>query len=355
MTPPIKILLFVFFISFYKVLSYTLNSSTSSSSSSSSPKDFILSISTLESENNENLKQLILINPWTSSTNKLISNSTINIQYEILDILFVDFVENTVVLLCENEVNEFLLVSLEDINCETPSISSISEITSNINQNEISYILQKYIFNYKIGYIPIELKSNQTYYIMELNFPNNIVNFIELETPNIDLNQIQLIQGFDYTNKIMYISYKTDSNNEFNLITYNPMNATKSQRIFQSINNIETEINMIFTDINGQIYMIIPDSISLNLTICKLNLSTSTCDQIYISSLNIDVANSDYHFLPYFLNQDKSSLILLSIVDNVNLNVEIIDINNNFITTNIIIESGQWSNSENLIWSKFAF
>ncbi|EAL62183.1 hypothetical protein DDB_G0290645 [Dictyostelium discoideum AX4] len=354
----IKILLFVLVVSYFnynndKVLSFILNSS-----SSSPPQDFILSISTFGPVGEENLKQILLINPWTNSTNKLISNSTINIQYDILDILFVDFTQNTVVLLCENEINEYLLISLENINSETPTISSISSIKSNIDENEFSYTLQKYIFNYKIGYLPIELKSNQTFYIMELNFPNGEVNFIDLETPNIDIeiNQQQLIQGFDYTNKIMYISYKTN-NNEFNLISYNPINATNTQRVYQTITNIETEVNMIFTDSlnRGDIYMITPDSVSLNLTICKLNFKTSTCDQILITSLNIEIVNSEYHFLPYFLNQDKSSLILLSIVDNGNLNIEIFDINNNFTSINIIIQSGQWSNSKDLIWSKFAF
>ncbi|KAM9993797.1 hypothetical protein ACTFIZ_011770 [Dictyostelium cf. discoideum] len=359
----IKILLFFLVVSYFnynndKVLSFILNSS--SLSSSSAPQDFILSISTFGStEGEENLKQILLINPWTNSTNKLISNSTINIQYDILDILFVDFTQNTVVLLCENEINEFLLISLENINSETPpTISSISLIKSNIDENEILYTLQKYIFNYKIGYLPIELKSNQTFYIMELNFPNGQVNFIELETPNIQQqtnNHYQLIQGFDYTNKIMYISYKTN-NNQFNLISYNPINATNTQRVYQTITNIETEINMIFTDnLNGDIYMITPDLVSLNLTICKLNFKTSTCDQILITSLNIEIINNQYHFLPYFLNQDKSSLILLSIIDNGNLNVEIFDINNNFTSINIIIQSGQWSNSKDLIWSKFAF
>ncbi|KAN0038175.1 hypothetical protein ACTA71_000347 [Dictyostelium dimigraforme] len=351
----IKILLFVLVFSYInynndKVLSSILNLPSSSSSPS---QDYILSISTFGS-NNENNKQILLINPWTNSTNKLISNSTINIEYNILDILFVDFSENTVVLLCENEINEFLLISLENINNETPSITSISEIKSNIDENEFSYELQKYIFNYKIGYLPIELKSNQTSYIMELNFPNEKVNFIELETPNIDINQNQLIQGFDYTNKIMYVSYKTN-NNEFNLISYNPINVTGSQKIYQTINNIETEVKMIFTDLNGDIYILTPDSTSLNLTICKLNLLLSTCDQIFITLLNIEIINSQYHFLPYFLNQNKSSLILLSIVDNENLNVEIIDINNNFTSINIIIQSCQWLNSNNFIWSKFAF
>ncbi|KAN0023744.1 hypothetical protein ACTFIV_008131 [Dictyostelium citrinum] len=366
-----KILLFALVISYFnynnnnKVSSFILNSSSSSSSSSS--PDYILSISTFGSSK-ENFKQILLINPWTSSTNKLVSNSTINIQYDILDILFVDFIENTVVLLCENEINEFLLISLENINSETPTISSISSIKSNIDENEFSYTLQKYIFNNKIGYLPIELTtSNQTKttttkttttttsYIMELNFPNGEVNFIELETPNISITQNQLIQGFDYTNKIMYISYKTQFNNQFNLISYNPINVTNTQKIYQTITNIQTEVNMIFTDLNGEIYMITPDSISLNLTICKVNSLTSTCDQIFITSLNIGIINSDYHFLPYFLNQDKSSLILLSIIDNQNLNVEIFDINNNFTSTSIIIQSGQWSNSNNLIWSKFAF
>ncbi|KAM9970712.1 hypothetical protein ACTFIR_002576 [Dictyostelium discoideum] len=359
----IKILLFFFVVSYFnynndKVLSFILNSS----SSSSSPQDFILSISTFGHVGEENLKQILLINPWTNSTNKLISNSTINIQYDILDILFVDFTQNTVVLLCENEINEYLLISLENINNETPTISSISSIKSNIDENEFSYTLQKYIFNYKIGYLPIELKSNQTFYIMELNFPNGEVNFIALETPNIEINQQQqinnqLIQGFDYTNKIMYISYKTNNINEFNLISYNPINATNTQRVYQTITNIETEVNMIFTDSlnGGDIYMITPDLGSLNLTICKLNFKTSTCDQILITSLNIEIINSEYHFLPYFLNQDKSSLILLSIIDNGDLNIEIFDINNNFTSINIIIQSGQWSNSKDLIWSKFAF
>ncbi|KAN0019091.1 hypothetical protein ACTFIU_002293 [Dictyostelium citrinum] len=354
-----KILLFILVISYFnynnnKVSSFILNSSSSSSS-----PDYILSISTFGSSK-ENFKQILLINPWTSSTNKLVSNSTINIQYDILDILFVDFIENTVVLLCENEINEFLLISLENINSEIPTISSISSIKSNIDENEFSYTLQKYIFNNKIGYLPIELTTpNQTTttasYIMELNFPDGEVNFIELETPNISITQNQLIQGFDYTNKIMYISYKTKFNNQFNLISYNPINVTNTQKIYQTITNIQTEVNMIFTDLNGEIYMITPDSISLNLTICKLNSLTSTCDQILITFLNIGIINSDYHFLPYFLNQDKSSLILLSIIDNQNLNVEIFDINNNFTSTSIIIQSGQWSNSNNLIWSKFAF
>ncbi|KAM9994966.1 hypothetical protein ACTFIY_001145 [Dictyostelium cf. discoideum] len=360
----IKILLFILVVSYFnynndKVLSFILNSS-SSSSPSPQPQDYILSISTFGPVGEENLKQILLINPWTNSTNKLISNSTINIQYDILDILFVDFTQNTVVLLCENEINEFLLISLENINSETPTISSISSIKSNIDENEFSYALQKYIFNYKIGYLPIELKSNQTFYIMELNFPNGEVNFIELQTPNIEQINNQLIQGFDYTNKIMYISYKTNNNNnnEFNLISYNPINATNTQRVYQTITNIETEVNMIFTDSlngGGDIYMITPDLVSLNLTICKLNFKTSTCDQILITSLNIEIINSEYHFLPYFLNQDKSSLILLSIVDNGNLNIEIFDINNNFTSINIIIQSGQWSNSKDLLWSKFAF